>query len=227
MFKLIRLEMRKTNFKQYIIGGFIASLIIPVFLFFLLYIDKQDSPITNINFLFLVDSITRIVFIIFSGVLISRLIVEEYNDKTITLMFTYPISRKKIILSKLIIIIGFTLFFIVWTRLISFFTVNLLNNHFQFIIGEVTNASILKHFISTIIYDFSASGVALVPLFFGMKKRSTRTTIITAIIIAFFLGAGNADQSIGSFLIVPMTLTAIGLFTAYLSIHNIERTDVL
>ncbi|WP_435302985.1 ABC transporter permease [Leuconostoc mesenteroides] len=96
MFKLIRLEMRKTNFKQYVIGGFIASLIIPVFLFFLLYIDKQDSPITNTNFLFLVDSITRIVFIIFSGVLISRLIVEEYNDKTITLMFTYPISRKKL-----------------------------------------------------------------------------------------------------------------------------------
>lgn len=227
MFKLIRLEMRKTNFSRYIIGGFIASLVIPAFLFFILYIDRQQSPATNADFLFLVDSITRIVFIIFSGVLISRLVVEEYNDQTITLMFTYPISRKKIILSKLMIIIAFTLFFIVLTRLISFFTINLLNHHLQFIVGEVTNETILQHLKSTLLYDLSSSGISLVPLYFGMRKHSTRTTIIAAVVIAFFLGAGNGDLSVGSFLIVPMTLTTIGLITAYLSIRNIENTDVL
>lgn len=219
--------MKKTAFSRYIVGGFIASLAVTALLFFILYIDRNEFAATNIDFLFLVDSITRIVFIIFSGVLISRLIVEEYNDKTITLMFTYPISRKKIILSKLCIILMFTFFFIILTRFAATLAIHLLNNQLHFIQGEITNELIFNHFVNTLLYDISASGVSLVSLLFGMRKQSTRTTIITAVIIAFLLGAGNGDLSIGSYLAVPATLAAVGLTATYFSIHRIERIDVL
>ncbi|MGO2940138.1 MAG: ABC transporter permease subunit [Pseudolactococcus laudensis] len=36
--------------------------------------------------------------------MIANLIIEEFRSKTVLLLFSYPISRKRVILSKLIII---------------------------------------------------------------------------------------------------------------------------
>lgn len=94
MLKLMSLEMRKVNFGRYINSSMAACFAVTGFLFFMLYVDRDLYTASSTDFFFLVDSITRMVFIVFSGVLISRLVIEEYNDKTITLKFTYPISRK-------------------------------------------------------------------------------------------------------------------------------------
>ncbi|WP_440895590.1 ABC transporter permease [Amphibacillus sp. Q70] len=226
MFKLIRLEMRKINFAGYINRALVACLAITGFLFFMLYIDRNQFAASSTDFLFLIDSITRIVFIIFSGVLISRLVIEEYNGKTITLMFTYPISRKQVIVSKLLIIICFTFASILLSRIFAAVVLYMLNNHLHFIDGGVTLPMIIEHFKHTVLYDLSASGISLVPLFFGMLKKSVRTTIVSSVVIAIFLGVSNEDLSIGSYIVIPLTVTIIGLVVSYLSIKNIEHKDV-
>ncbi|MFJ7731678.1 ABC transporter permease [Lysinibacillus sp. NPDC097231] len=40
----------------------------------------------------------------FASVLIAKLVIEEYKNKTILILFSYPVSRKKIFVSKLILI---------------------------------------------------------------------------------------------------------------------------
>ena len=62
------------------------------------------------------SSIVRATFIIFGAVLIAKLIIDEYKNKTILLMFSYPINRKKIMISKLAI-----------TAILTFITVILSN----------------------------------------------------------------------------------------------------
>lgn len=94
MFKLIRLELRKINLRQYVFGALAAIFILAGLLFFAMYTDRNTIGATSEDFFFVVDS-TRMVFIVFAGILISRLFIEEYNDKNISLMFTYPISRKR------------------------------------------------------------------------------------------------------------------------------------
>lgn len=44
--------------------------------------------------LLLLGTFVRSVFIVFAGVLIAKLIIGEYKNRTITVMFTYPVSRK-------------------------------------------------------------------------------------------------------------------------------------
>lgn len=85
MLKLIRLEMKKTNFTFYIQRALVASIVITGFLFVMLYFDRDLIPTGSEEFLFITDSITRMVFIIFSGVLISKLIIEEYNNTNVYL----------------------------------------------------------------------------------------------------------------------------------------------
>lgn len=152
MFKLINLEMKKVSLDRYVYGAIIASIIMTGFLFFMLYIDRYQYPPDVEDFFFLVDS-TRMIFIVFSGVLISKLVIEEYKDKTISLMFTYPISRKKIIISKLMIIIIFTFFSMLLSRLFVAVVLYVLNNNLEFIDGDVTIHTILIHFRDTILYD--------------------------------------------------------------------------
>lgn len=226
MLKLIRLEMKKTNFTFYIQRALVASIVITGFLFVMLYFDRDLIPTGSEEFLFITDSITRMVFIIFSGVLISKLIIEEYNNKTMTLMFTYPIERKKILIAKLLIIISFTFLSIVITKILALATLSILTNYLHFINENITLSMIFEHFKNTILYDFSASGVSLVALSFGMKQMSVRTTIVASVIIAILLGISNESISVGSFIVVPITLTTIGLVITYLSISSIDQKDV-
>jgi ABC-type transport system involved in multi-copper enzyme maturation permease subunit len=225
MFKLINLEMKKVSLDRYVYGAIIASIIMTGFLFFMLYIDRYQYPPDVEDFFFLVDS-TRMIFIVFSGVLISKLVIEEYKDKTISLMFTYPISRKKIIISKLMIIIIFTFFSMLLSRLFVAVVLYVLNNNLEFIDGDVTIHTILIHFRDTILYDLSVSGISLVPLFFGMLRKSVRTTIVSSIIIAAFLGISIGQLSIASYIVIPLTLSVIGVVASYLTIRNIEHTDI-
>ncbi|WP_066186168.1 MULTISPECIES: ABC transporter permease [Gracilibacillus] len=227
MFKLMRLEMKKLNVARYVRNALAACLAISGFLFFMLYVDRELYTASSTDFFFLVDSITRMVFIVFSGVLISRLVIEEYNDKTITLMFTYPVSRKKLMCSKLLMIICFTFFSILLSRIFATVVLTMLDNNLHFIEGNITIQMVIEHFRNTTLYDFSASGISLVPLFLGLLKKSVRTTIITSIIIAAFFGASNEDLSIGSIIGVPVTFTIIGVVASYVSIRNIEHKDVL
>ncbi|MFD1413660.1 ABC transporter permease [Oceanobacillus jeddahense] len=229
MLKLMHLEMRKITFGRYVITALAACFAVTGFLFFALYTDRNTVAATSSDFFFVVDS-TRMVFIVFAGVLISRLIIEEYNDKTISLMFMYPISRKKIMISKLLIIICATFFFIYVSRIFVAAVLYMLNNYLNFIDEGIAILEITEYLKNTAVYDFSFSGISLVPLFFGMLKKSVRTTIITSVIIAIFFGISNeelSELSINSFIVRSLIFTIIGVIASYLSIRNMEQKDVL
>ena len=76
----------------------------------ILFISKvEGSGLENYEVaLSVIDSFVRAVFIIFASTLIAKLIIGEYKFKTITLAFMYPISRKKLMVAKLAIVMLFT-----------------------------------------------------------------------------------------------------------------------
>lgn len=226
MIKLIKMEMKKIKLERYVKAALVTAIGVTGLLFLLLFADRNEMPTSNTDFLVLVDSIIRSVFIVFSGVLIARLVIDEYNDKTIDLMFTYPIRRKKIMASKLLIVIVFTFLTILLSRIFTTFTLFILNSIFPFVSSELTTSLIIGHFKNSIMYDLSASGVGLIPMYFGMLRKSAKTTIIASVIIAVFLGATNGDLRLGSFIAIPLLLTIAGIVIAYLSIRNIEHKDV-
>lgn len=87
-------------------GAVIANIIILALLIFVSFIAQieGDSEIRDPQMILLMAStVVRATFIIFGSVLIARLIIGEYKNKTILLMFSYPINRKKMMASKLAI----------------------------------------------------------------------------------------------------------------------------
>jgi ABC-type transport system involved in multi-copper enzyme maturation permease subunit len=116
MLDQIRLEFRKHKFRGSWLGVLIANLAI-MGLFALMYFEpgmEEDSAMMSYADAFsFIETLVRSTFIIYASVLLAKFVIEEYKNKTISLMFTYPINRKKLMASKLIIVFVWTLLAII------------------------------------------------------------------------------------------------------------------
>lgn len=112
MRNLMKLEMKKYKIGGYIRGAVIASAIILLFMLFVSFVQKVEEGIPAFtNLLEAFDfsvTIVRSTFIVFAAVLLSRFVIEEFRSKSITVLFMYPISRKRLIAAKLAIVVIFT-----------------------------------------------------------------------------------------------------------------------
>ncbi|HBE86274.1 MAG TPA: ABC transporter permease, partial [Lachnoclostridium sp.] len=108
MWKLIRLEWKKNHTRKYIINQAIVIAVLGLLLFAMCYyipidaeIGMTDSVPEIENMAVQIDLLTNLSFLIFTSVMLSSFIINAYKNKTQNLMFSYPISRKKIILSQM------------------------------------------------------------------------------------------------------------------------------
>jgi hypothetical protein len=91
-------------------------------------------------------------------------------------------------------------------------------------------ADLLASVPSILLASVMTAGCSLIPLFFGMRKKSTATAITSSVIIGMLLNAmvsnGNGSVSMFQFVIVPAVLCVFGLGIAYVSYHKIDKIDV-
>jgi ABC-type transport system involved in multi-copper enzyme maturation permease subunit len=225
--KLISLEIKKFKVFSNLKGVAIANLVIMGLLCLMYFSGKSEGVIVYGNYekVFAVfGSIISPTFIIFAAVLISKIIIDEYKSNTITLMFMYPISRKKIMVAKLIIVACFTFLTIFTSNLLMGGAFYLADSYLHFVPTALTVEVLKDGLISMTLGAIASAGIALIPLFFGMRKKSVPATIISAIILVSLTNSNNNDFSAFSY--IAISLAVIGCLIAYFSIRNIEKVDV-
>lgn len=230
MLNIIRLEMKKYKIVSSIKGALIGTVIILGFTILGLIGSKFDNELSFESYEILlnfIDTFVRAVFIIFASSLIAKLIIDEFKNKTITILFMYPINRKKIILAKLMIIVIFTFTAIIFANIIVSTFVYWINEKQQFIQDSLSISVLKNHTLKVLMNALSATGMCLIPLFFGMRKYSIPTTIISSIIIVSITCSNNNGVSFNEIIIIPITLAIIGITIAYLAVKNIEKVDLL
>ncbi|AIW83033.1 ABC transporter permease [Bacillus mycoides] len=233
MFKLMKLEWKKHKLSSYFKG--VAICIIAIFaavsLMALGMKGEGDAAITDFTkYMILANLIIRITFIIFSSVILSRLVIDEYKNKTMQLLFMYPLQRKVVMGAKLAIVFSFCFV----STIIATFIISLLlfcmNPMMGLLETPVTMGEIISTVPATFINAFMISGISLIPLFFGMRKKSAPTTITSAVIIAMIIngnvGTGNGQVSMFNFIAIPMVFCLLGIFISYLSYRKIDKIDV-
>jgi ABC-type transport system involved in multi-copper enzyme maturation permease subunit len=228
--KLMKLEMRKVKMWRYVKGAVIANIVIIALLALMIFASRSEGDIEFNSFTFtfsMVDTVVKATFIIFASVLLARFIIEEYKSNTITVLFMYPINRKKLIAAKLLIVVLFTFISTVLSNIFIDFVLCVINNFYNFIPDKLNASIILTSFMTISFNAVASTGMALIPLYFGMRKKSVPTTIVSAIIIVSIMCSGNENHSLSSIIAIPITLSIIGVFIAYLSIRNIEHVDVI
>ncbi|MPQ31381.1 ABC transporter permease [Clostridium estertheticum] len=230
MLKLIKLEIKKFKLNKNVKTVMIINLIILAVLLLGVYslkFNTKENMFRNYSDVFLyTGTIVRATFSIFAAALISKLIIGEYKCKTINIMFSYPIKRKKIMAAKLAIVVIFAFTTMILSNIFLILSIYLLNIFANFIQIPLTQDILLKNLINIFVYSATFSFVSLIPLYIGMRNKSGSATIITSIIVVSLLNSGSNGDTLSSIIIFPIILAIIGVFVAYLSIKDIEKVDV-
>lgn len=227
MLNLIKLELRKTKISGSILGGFIASFLIMAFVIAVNY-DGPEKPFNSYGDVLLnIDLFVSLTFIIFASVLLSKFIIDEYKSKSITVLFMYPLQRKKLLTAKLLIVVLFTFLFGIIGRVLAFSGFYIYNSFAHFIPGELTTSLLIEHGVRFLVNSAMYSCIALIPLYFGMRKYSVPTTIVSSILVAVALNANNGTEfTLSKIVIIPVIIAVLGLLVAYLAIRNVDTKDV-
>ncbi len=229
MLNLMRLEMKKFHMGSYIKRAIIANFVIIGIMFMLLFITKIEGDPGFENYqtvLSLIDSTVRAVFIIFASALIAKLIIGEFKYKTITLAFMYPINRKKLIASKLAITVLFTFSAIIVSNVFVTAVFCVISSNFHLLSDTLTISLIIQRIPVVIMNAIAASCIALIPLYFGMRKYSIPITIISSIFIVSVVSSNTGNFSLNDIIFIPIALAIIGISVAYASFRKIEKMDI-
>ncbi|MBU5267562.1 ABC transporter permease [Virgibacillus proomii] len=230
MFTLMKLEFKKVKMGWYVKGAVIANILILSSLFFIGYIEKLEGNVFFLDYdevFIIIGAFVRATFIIFAAVLIVKLVIEEFKNKTITVLFTYPIDRKKFIGVKLFIVGSLTFISIIISNLFVLGSFFALNPYFQIIPGTLSLEMVVQQIIPIITFAFAAAGTSLISLYFGMRKLSVPATIISSIVIVFLISSHNPVFSVASIVYIPLLLAVIGILIAFLSIRRIDKIDII
>lgn len=233
MLRLMKLEWKKHQLSSYFKSVAICIIAIFAVVSLMAVGMKAEEDVLFSDFtqnMALVNIFIRVTFIIFSSVILSRLVIDEYKNKTIQLSFMYPLQRKMLMSAKLTIV--FCFYFV--STIIATFIISLLVYFVSPMMGLIETPATIGEIIAivpgTIISAFMISGISLIPLFFGMRKKSTPTTITSAVIIGMLIsgnvGAGNGQVSMFDFIAIPIVLCLLGIFISYLSFRKIDKIDV-
>ncbi|MGZ7150480.1 ABC transporter permease [Bacillus sp. BC08] len=229
MLRLMKLEMKKFKLGWYVRGAIIANIAILALLISMSIVSQieGDPEIRDPQMILLAAStLVRATFIIFGSVLIARLIINEYKNKTILLMFSYPINRKKMMVSKLAITAILTFITVILSNILVVGVFFGIDSYFSILPNSFTVDQLTREGINLVPLAIATAGISLIPLYFGMRKRSVPTTIVSSLIVVAIAINNNPMLSTATFLPLQLALAAIGVVIAYYGIKNIEKEDI-
>ena len=226
MWNLIRIEIKKVPLKPHSVGLLAANLIIFMLSVFMSSLLTASGDISTLPGLppFQLDTVTiaamlvRATLIVWEAVLISVFVIEEYRNKTIGLLFTYPVSRTKLIMAKLFLICGISFLFHVLSNIFQYASIFLAARCFDFVTFSVGN--ILVQIVTTI----SAVLLGLLPLYVGMIKKSTIATVVSSIVIVAI--ASNSQGSSAGLLSIPVAAIIFGIIFSAIAMKKMILSDL-
>ncbi|TYV00441.1 hypothetical protein [Listeria monocytogenes] len=226
MKKLVAIELKKMALNKYVRHAIIANIAIACLVFMTTVLTSMGGEgVPQMAVTTVIDSLVKSTFIVWESVLIANFIIEEFRSKTILILFSYPLDRKKAIISKLLII--FSVIFI------SMFASQLIQNALFFTLNQflpVINYSVTASEITVILLTTITSILlGMLPLYVGMVNKSTVTTVVSSILIVSLTASSGGQDGSGLITVLPVSVTmaAVGVGLAYMAIQKMLSEDII
>lgn len=184
MLRLMKLELKKLHFLRYICIS-IAAILLSMFFVFVALNDTSDSTYTFDASFRAIQLIFAFVYVIFFAVLVAAMIISEYNNKTILLMFTYPVDRKKLIVSKLLVITLFMVVSILFGYLCCSLFIVGVDWKLNLVAGEFSLDVLRNWLIASLLSTTTFCCLGLWSFAVGMIKKSVTMTLVSSIIFIY------------------------------------------
>lgn len=217
MFKLIQLEWKKNSIGKYIRN---AAIMTGVLLFFVMATAAEPDAAE------MVDLFTHMSYIVFTGVMLAGFIVSAYENRTINLMFSYPIRRQKILLSKIFAVWIFCFSAMVLSKFFLYGVLYMTTSYTSLTAADISFGEV--SFYSNILLSSAAMvSISYIALLVGLMMKSSKATIITSVIIICLTQRNIGEYTLANNITFYMGLLVLSVAAVYLSVHNVETKDVL
>ena len=188
MIDLMRLELKKVKMRYFIAG---ILIIIVGLLFFAntsIYASVQETPKNSYsNILKLVNMAVTECFTIYGAVLISKVIISEYVNRSALIMLAYPINPKLWMTAKLLVISLFVMIGTFLGNMCCTLFIVFRDRYWDIVNGTFSLQNLQEILSLTIITMFLNGFLILFSFVVGMIKKSISATIVGSILMAFFL----------------------------------------
>jgi hypothetical protein len=236
MFNFLKLEIEKARLKKYFLISLAFNFIFSFYGLYMYYIVQKAIDKNNIEqslmfsyegALGLCDSTIRCMMIMVAGFLLNKIIINEYNKKTMDIIFLCPVDRKKVIRMKSFLVISLTFLGLVFGQIFTATGSTVLAYSFGIINILPSKGEVVEMLIRYLYNDVCYSLIGLIPLAFGMKCKLPRNTIYAAAVVTIISFFGF-EQIIFSFLpfklpITPAILAVFGIISLVLSMKIAEK----
>ena len=233
MLKLARLEYKKNNIAKYIRNACILALVLCLFLFAMVFLGIANDPDGTLDAVgkdtvsVQIELFTSISYIIFTGVMLASFIISAYKDKTMQLMFSYPVKRQKILVSKMIAVWFFNFIALTVTKLLLYTCIYIGARSLPASFIVDFNMGNISFYIQIILKSIVLVSMGFIALFAGMVLKSSKASIITSFLLIFLTQANIGDFSLAGNAAVPVILMIVSFAFAVLSVYNVETRDLM
>jgi len=234
MLKLIRLEWKKNNIGKYIRGAIIMAFLLCLFIFALAFWGIANDPDGTLDaapgkdvISAPVELFTSMAFIIYTSVMLAVFIVSAYKNKTMNLMFSYPIKRQKILASQMIAVWSFNFIALIVTKLAIYLCVFMGARFMQSSFTVDFSIGSLSFYVELILKPVVIVSMSFIALFVGMALKSSKAAIVTSFLLVFLTQANVGGFTMANNAVFPVILTIISFGFAVLSIYNVENKDLI
>ena len=167
---------------------------------------------------------TKAAFLIFESYLLSIIIIDEFKRRTIFQLFSYPISKIKLLWGKVlsVILISF----------IAHFTAHIVIQLFIKLMAFLTGENYIpftNYLINLVGITFGTVLIGLIPFVLGMIKYSTPITILSGLGLTALLSNATPGTLMHNFVdnvFFLIIASIISLMIVSSSIYTISKKDI-
>jgi len=219
MAHLFRLELKKFKPAQKMLFSLIAIIFSILFITISLVDSMTDPAQTKDTFdriFLMIGLLMSSVFLVYSSVLTSSLVISEYNQKPIPILFSYPLNKKHLFAVKMILITIFTALsmFVGYVCCCSYIIV--MDTTFDMLEGSFQMAYLPEWISGAVSSIIVCSILSWWPFAVGMIKKSVPVTIITSLIALLLRqviitkdGMYHTESFFQIFIILVLTLAIV------------------
>lgn len=223
MAHLMKLELKKFGIARNIIfmiaGILFGILFITISLWDSMTDPKQTKDTFESTYL-VIGLLMSCIFLVYASVLTARLVIGEYNQRTITIMFSYPLNRMKLIASKLTIIMIYTAISMAIGYACCSGYIVFVDKTFDALEGTFQTSMLQTWIPMAITAVIGCMVLSLWPFIVGMIRKSVPATVVTSLIAIVFRQVMISRDASGQDTFLQILFVASATFVAVLFIFK-------
>ena len=228
MLKLIRMEWKTNRIGKYIRNAVILTASLLAFSMLVgAELDRDVPPVYGKSMLIAgVDLFSHMGYIIFTGVMLAVFITGAYENRTINLLFSYPIKRRKILAAKLLAVWIFNYAALVLSKLAIYVGLFLTSPYTGISVGDIRLGE-ASFYLNILISSAVMVSISFVALLIGTWMHSSKSVIVASVILTFFTQGNIGEFTLIGSIPFYIVLMLLSIAAVVLLLADVEKRDVM